>query len=191
LQRLDRARQDGESVRIEYLSTTGSGITSRTIDPYVLWNHSGFWYCAAWCHLREETRTFRLSRIRSVRGTGERFEPVADFDARSTDGAVYIPPRDALAVRVRFAASAARLVEEREGDSIVERGRDGSVTVVSMASTPAWVVSWLLPYGGAATILEPEAAREAMRETCCGILREYGEEAPTGTPARAPDRAWK
>jgi len=186
LRRLLRARAERETVEIEYLSTTGSGITARRIDPYQLWNHSGFWYCAAWCHLRKETRTFRLSRIRSVRETGERFEPVPDFDAsRYGEGPIYIPPKDALPVRVRFAPDAARLVEERERDTIVERGRDGSVTVLTLASTPAWVVSWLLPYGEAATILEPEPVREAMRETCRAILRDYGEDA-LGAPASGP-----
>ena len=178
LRRLDQARRDRQTMEIEYLSTTGSGITTRRIDPYLLWNHSGFWYCASWCHLREETRTFRLSRIRSVRETAERFEPVADFDAsKYGEGPVYIPPKDALPVRVRFAPSAARLVEEREGEAVVARGSDGSVTVLTLASTPAWVVSWLLPYGDAATILEPEAAREAMREAAIAVLREYGDEA--------------
>jgi predicted DNA-binding transcriptional regulator YafY len=113
-----------------------------------------------------------------VRETTERFEIVADFDAsKYGEGPVYIPPKDALPVRVWFAPSAARLIEEREGEGIVARGRDGSVTVVTMASTPAWVVTWLLPYGDSATILEPEAAREAMRESARAILREYGEEA--------------
>ena len=65
------------------------------------------------------------------------------------------------------------------------------MTVLTLASTPAWVVSWLLPYGEAAMILEPEPAREAMRETCRAILRDYGEDAlgalasepTTGKPA--------
>jgi predicted DNA-binding transcriptional regulator YafY len=186
LRRLLRARAERETVEIAYLSTTGSGITTRRIDPYQLWNHSGFWYCAAFCHLRGETRTFRLSRIRSVCETGEPFEPVPDFDAsKYGEGPVYIPPKEALPVLVRFAPDAARLMEEREEHAIVERGRDGSVTVFTLASTPAWVVFWLLPYGEAAAILAPEPVREAMRETCCAILREYGEDVP-GAPVPGP-----
>jgi predicted DNA-binding transcriptional regulator YafY len=171
---LERARVQRERVEIEYLPAAGRGITTRKIDPYLLWNHAGAWYCAAWCHLRGGTRTFRVSRIRSVRPVGERFEVAQSFDAsKYGDAPLYVPSPGALCVRVRFSPSVARYVEERHGGEIVERGKNGSVVVATSARSDAWVVGWLLPYGPEAEALEPPSAREAMREACREILSRY------------------
>jgi predicted DNA-binding transcriptional regulator YafY len=170
------ARSAKESLEIEYLADAGPAITTRTIDPYLLWNHSGSWYCAAWCHLRGDTRTFRLSRIRSAHKTGQRFEVHPDFDAsRYSEGPVYVPSGDDVTVRVQFTPAVARYVEERSGDSSVEHLEDGSVVIERTARSVAWIVKWLLPYGPEARILEPDSVRDALRDECGAILARYGE----------------
>ncbi|OGP82493.1 MAG: hypothetical protein A2Y95_04845 [Deltaproteobacteria bacterium RBG_13_65_10] len=174
--RVECARVARERLEIEYLASSGREITTRKIDPYMLWNHTGAWYCGAWCHLRDETRTFRVSRIRSARPTGERFEVDPGFDAtRHGDGPVYVRSPGDFTVRVRFGAGVSRYVEERHRDEIVERGKDGAVVVATSARSDAWVLNWLLPYGAQAEILEPASAREAMREACREILARYRE----------------
>jgi proteasome accessory factor C len=184
---IERARARRERVEIEYLAEAGPEITRRRIDPYLLWNHSGAWYCAAWCHLRRETRTFRISRIRTALPTGEHFEIHADFDApRYGDGPVYVPAAGDVTVRVRFRRAVARYVEERWGDEIVERAEDGSVIVARTARSESWIVKWVLPYGAEAEILEPESARAALREVCRKVLDRYP---PSDRPSHPGTRA--
>ncbi len=171
---IEKARAGRERVEIEYLAEAGPEITHRQIDPYVLWNHSGAWYCAAWCHLRGETRTFRISRIRSARTTGQHFEIHPNFDAsRYGAGPVYVPAAGDLTVRVRFSAAVARYVEERWGGEVVAKEKDGSVIVARSARSESWIVKWLLPYGPEAEILEPETARAALREACRKVIGRY------------------
>ena len=55
----------GRRVRIAY--TSGYGESSiRIIEPVRIYQgRNGYTYLRAYCHLREEERTFRLDRIRS------------------------------------------------------------------------------------------------------------------------------
>ncbi|MBW1749824.1 MAG: WYL domain-containing protein, partial [Deltaproteobacteria bacterium] len=46
----------------------------RRIDPLKLVHYQGRWYLLAWCHLRQGKRLFHLSRIRSIRTTGQQVE---------------------------------------------------------------------------------------------------------------------
>jgi predicted DNA-binding transcriptional regulator YafY len=51
-------------VTIEYRSE--SGVSERNIQPIGLYTSSGYWYCPAYCFLREEVRQFRADRIVSA-----------------------------------------------------------------------------------------------------------------------------
>ncbi len=171
---IERARAERERIEIDYLADAGETITTRLIDPYLLWNVGGAWYCAAWCHLRGDTRTFRISRVRDARRTGERFEINESFDAsRYREGPVYVPAPGDVTVRVRFSQEMARFVEARCADAELEREPGGALIVTRRARSEAWVVRWLLPYGPAAEIIEPVSAREAMRRACQRVLARY------------------
>jgi len=171
---VERARRQKERLEIDYLADTGGEITTRRIDPYFLWNYGGAWYCAAMCHLRGETRTFRISRIRESRPTGERFEIDESFDAdRYREGPVYVPGKGDLAVRVRFSPECARFVEQRCADTTIVREKAGSIVMTRWTSSEAWLVKWLLPYGPSAEILDPPSARTAMGEACRRVLARY------------------
>jgi predicted DNA-binding transcriptional regulator YafY len=79
---LGSAAGDGVSVRIRYRAAGGS-VTERLTDPYGVAFQSGAWYLAAWDHLREEVRTFRLDRVLHSQVTGEPFQRPSDFDVAS------------------------------------------------------------------------------------------------------------
>lgn len=55
-------------------------ITLRQVDPYGL-ARVGPWYLVAYCHLREDLRTFRVDRIRNVSPTPQSFVRPVAFDA--------------------------------------------------------------------------------------------------------------
>src|SRR5262249_17416464 len=77
---LSAAIQNSQSVYLGYRSWQGEP-SERMFDPYGLVYHSGYWYTAGYCHLREAVRTFRLDRVVSVANCDDHFLPPADFDA--------------------------------------------------------------------------------------------------------------
>ncbi|MBB6672141.1 helix-turn-helix transcriptional regulator [Cohnella nanjingensis] len=64
LRTLLQALMSGSVVTIAYSS--GQGETRRDIQPIGLYASSGYWYCPAYCYLRQEVRQFRADRIRSA-----------------------------------------------------------------------------------------------------------------------------
>jgi len=55
--------------------------TERDFDCYGLVFHSGGWYAVGYCHLRAETRVFRLDRIVAVEPEGTSFDRPEGFDS--------------------------------------------------------------------------------------------------------------
>jgi hypothetical protein len=63
---IEEALESGGSLQLRYLSATGEE-TQRVVNPLQVTDYSGYLYLVAFCHLRNEQRTFRLDRIVAVR----------------------------------------------------------------------------------------------------------------------------
>ena len=57
---------NNQLLRIDYHSLGKDENTSRTIEPYALYNSKENWILIAWCRLRDSFREFRLDRINSL-----------------------------------------------------------------------------------------------------------------------------
>lgn len=79
---------------------TTPAITLRQVDPYGL-ARVGPWYLVAYCHLREDLRTFRVDRIRNVAPTSESFVRPVAFDAyrHVTESIAMVPGQGSLLCR--------------------------------------------------------------------------------------------
>lgn len=73
------AVQQCHSVHICYQSWYAP-TTERIIDPYGVVYRSGFWYTPAYCHLRNDIRTFRLDRMLRAELRPDSFTPPENFD---------------------------------------------------------------------------------------------------------------
>ncbi len=76
---LSTAAHQGKRVWLRYQARPGQE-RERAFDCYGLVYHSGRWYAVGYCHLRQDTRIFRLDRIRGLEVREERFTPPANFD---------------------------------------------------------------------------------------------------------------
>jgi predicted DNA-binding transcriptional regulator YafY len=123
------------------------------------------------------------SRIRRFRETGVRFERPADFritayldvSFRAVRG-TGLPER----VRLHFTPEAARFVRERTWHSSqqLEERKDGSVVLTLRVNHLLEVKRWVLSYGAACQVLEPEELRRQVREELQPTLQQYDR--PTG-----------
>ncbi len=76
---LSTAASQGKRVWMRYQARPGEE-HERAFDCYGLVYHSGQWYAVGYCHLRQDTRVFRLDRIRALEVREGRFTPPAHFD---------------------------------------------------------------------------------------------------------------
>ncbi|HEV7524986.1 MAG TPA: WYL domain-containing protein [Acidimicrobiia bacterium] len=171
-------------VEIEYWSAGRDELTTRRIDPEVVFFATGEWYVGAYCHRAHDERMFRVDRIRSVEPTGESFEPGATgFET----GDVYTPRADDTRVTLELAAGAAWVAEAYPTESVTERA-DGSLEIVLAVSERAWLERLLLRLGPDARAVAPAEVERLAADAARRILRRYREtEGSDPSVTRRPD----
>ena len=145
-------------------------VTYVDIHPYAMVHFRAALYLIAWSKDHGEIRTFKIDRVSAVDVQGLQFAAPRDFDPAahlkhafgifSSDA----PPRT---VRVRFAATVVRLLEEKNfhASQSLARQRDGSVIATYELGTFEEFTSWILSFGAQAEVLEPVQLREQVART--------------------------
>jgi proteasome accessory factor C len=175
-----------ERLEVEYYSASRDQLATRRIDPEHVFSGLGNWYVVAWDHLAEDERLFRVDRIRSVRPTGETFEPRGLLGAGRP---LYTRSERDVRVRLNLRPSARWVSEYYEIERAVQQP-DGSTEVTLPAKDLAWVAKLILRLGGEATVIEPpELARmvaDGARRTLALYRREPAKGGGGGTGRPGP-----
>jgi proteasome accessory factor C len=158
-------------VEIDYWSAGRDELTTRVIDPEVVFFATGEWYVGAYCYRARDERMFRVDRIRVVRPTGETFEP-GRVDAEA--GEVYNPRADDERITLRLAPSAAWVAEAYPTESVTERA-DGSLEIVLAVSERAWLERLLLRLGPEVEVIAPDSRKQVAAEAAQRILGVYDD----------------
>lgn len=77
---LGMAAHQRRRVHLRYRSPRADAETERDVDPYGLVYRASRWYMAGFCHLRSDTRLFRVDRVLSAEMREERFTRPLGFD---------------------------------------------------------------------------------------------------------------
>ena len=174
---VSKAIVERRMVELEYYKENEDELSLRRVEPYALTNGREGWYVASFDPERDGVRHFRLDRIKRATVTEESFEPRPEVDpAAEVDGwlrtgeveasrtaRVWVSPE-----RARWAREARRVVEERS---------DGSVVVELSFAGVDWLVREILREAGDAAVLEPQDAREAVREAIARLGDAQGKPA--------------
>ncbi|MBD2871300.1 helix-turn-helix transcriptional regulator [Paenibacillus arenilitoris] len=83
LRQLERCVAEGLTVNVRYAKNPEDEPELRKLDPYGLAYRSNRWYAAAYCHLRQAVRTFRVDRFEGLALAGETFAIPDDFSAKA------------------------------------------------------------------------------------------------------------
>ncbi|RCW51788.1 helix-turn-helix transcriptional regulator [Paenibacillus prosopidis] len=83
LQLLEKSVADGLTVRVHYAKNAEAEPELRELDPYGLAYRSNKWYIAAYCHRRQDVRTFRVDRMQQLVVTGRTFLIPRDFSVKT------------------------------------------------------------------------------------------------------------
>lgn len=152
---LQQAVQGKRVVHIRYHGIERDRQTKRTIEPTRLYYAMGEWYVEAFCRLRGELRTFRLSRIDKLTPGNERFSE--QRHVRPERGAL-------IPVRIRFDRKIVRWVRERQHYTFHSERRhpDGPVMHYRVRRF-ADIMPWTLGWGAGAEVVGPKEFREMVR----------------------------
>ncbi len=145
--------------------------SERTIEPLRLAFKSHAWYIIGYCRMKEEIRTFRLSRMRQLKVMPEIFERELpsgySFTSECKEGC-NIP-----ALKLKFSPEIAyRLYDEFQEEEICLCD-DGNYYVTVQYELNNWTLHYLLSFGEYVEIVEPEEARDMLRERAASIVKIY------------------
>jgi predicted DNA-binding transcriptional regulator YafY len=167
---INTAIVESRLLSLDYYKENEDEFTKRTVEPYGLINGREGWYVFSYDVEKQDTRHFRLDRIKQARISKKTFEPrpevdpSADIEGWPRTGKV---PASQVA-RVWISPERARW--ERERRVIAEELTDGALIAELPFAGTDWLVREVLREAGDAVVLEPEDARTAVHETAKKLL---------------------
>lgn len=156
----EKAVNECTSVTIDYISRSGEH-SRRTIDPYVLILKRNVWYLYAFCHTKQDFRTFKIGRIRKIWLTDRKFtkKPITR-DQIPLD--FYYSSDQLTSVTLSIERSALSDAEEWLGvDAIEPRG---DKLICEMQLPAEGLVNKILSFGGAVKVVSPQSLADEVRQ---------------------------
>ena len=167
-------------VRLNYQTAENAAATIRDVEPISLLL-SRQWTLVAYCRLRQTIRNFRLDRIQGLEVSSEAFE--ARPDLLQEHWAVESKNREKERVVLRFQPDAMlpALVQYLHdtkhfyGWAQERRLPDGQIEMILFIGDLPYLATWLLPYAGALTIVEPTTLAAPLKELARRANTYFGD----------------
>ena len=162
----EQAVRERECLEIDYISREGEH-SKRVIDPYVLIFKSNVWYVYAFCHSRQDFRTFKVGRIRGARFMGRNFQR-REITKDEIPLNFYYSSEELIPVTLEIRKDAIADVEEWLGVDNVEPYGNGLIASVSMPNDDM-LVEKILSFGGKVKVVSPLTLKQKVKETALAI----------------------
>ncbi|ULO06957.1 YafY family transcriptional regulator [Paenibacillus sp. 19GGS1-52] len=173
---LKEALEDSVAVSFEYINAAGVA-SLRSVEPYTLVLKGQAWYLYGFCAQREDFRLFKLLRMKSL--VKENREYIRqDFPLKELPWSSQWQ-RDGGQARavLHFNPEGKHLAEDRFDSTELLPDGNGGYTLTIDYPEDGWLYGFLLSFGTAVEVLEPEHIRHKIAELAAGIAAKYTESA--------------
>jgi proteasome accessory factor C len=167
------AAEAGERLDVEHYSAWRDEVTSRTIDPLLVFTADGRWYVSALDSRSGSLRHFRVDRFSSAVATGERFERPADAPT-APPASVFSGGADTTEVTVVVPASAAWVAEAYDPLEVESLDDGARLRVRLHVAGERWLERLLLRVGPEAVVESPPALADVGAAAARRLLARYG-----------------
>ena len=179
LAELEQAVEKEFSVEIDYRTSREEQPKNRMIDPYemVYWNNK--WYTVAFCHLRNEIRSFRVDRILLIKYTQIIFKRPEAFSTREFFMKNLLPDLVgkegliSLIIEGRSEALDDLCMHWFLGHHLKERTSNQAIFLFEEKSIHIYVPYFLLSYGKSIQIIEPQSLKERLVAIASELMEYY------------------
>lgn len=162
---INEAISSGVSIACDYASP--SSVHNRRVDPIRLDLVGQQWYLRGWCHMREELRTFRLSRMSNLSITAEK--RLSSVTASELPDELFDVSDSTLIVSAEAPAHALGLIGEYQPENVHEKTNGMATFDVRLSSIDA-VVPFVVSSGGVIRIVSPTSAIEVLERWVAAAL---------------------
>lgn len=164
-------------LKIRHYSRRDGEETERLVSPQQLVYYRDNWYVDAWCHLREEIRSFSIDAIRHAETLQEKAREVskATLKAMLESGYGIFSGKKVTWAKLRFTPERARWVSSERWHP-QQKGQfspDGHYLLEVPYNDDRELVMDILRHGAEVEVIEPEPLRERVRQELQKALARY------------------
>ena len=164
-------------LQIAYHSRATNETTERAVSPQRLVCYRENWYLDAWCHLRQDIRSFAVDGIRRAEVLAERAKEIADRELDEVLGGSYgiFSGRAKAWARLRFTPARARWIaaEEWHPKQRASFQSDGSYVLEVPYGDDRELIGDILRHGSEVEVLAPRELRSRCRDQLRAAQRLY------------------
>lgn len=186
-QHIAAALMERRRLCIEYVARSKGDTSQREISPQRLTHYRDNWYLDAWCHLRDELRSFAVDAIKTVKTIDAVAQeiPKAELDAALGAGYGIFAGTEVQWATLLFTPERARWVAaehwhpEQEGSFL----DDGSYQLRLPYSNDPELIMDILKYGPDCEVVGPAGLREKVGQRVRGMAEKYFPPSEGGSSA--------
>ncbi len=179
LRKLEKNVVNEVSIEIEYHTSKEAQSKCRIVDPYgiVYWNNK--WYIIAFCHIRNEIRSFRVDRIINIKETENKFNRPRGFSAGKSFMEKLVPAiedeKDLVHLVVGGKTSALDNLCQHWFlvHHFKEKTSDTVIFLLQEEIIYKYVPYLLLPYVKSVQVIEPLSLNQKMVEVLEELIKYY------------------
>ena len=165
LSQLQQAVVHKKIVQLHYRSNQKEEVTRRRVEPIGLLHYGSAWHLIGWCHLRNDYRDFRLTRMLGVIMEDITFDPAAHPSIRE-----YIEQiranADLQEAVVLISKKIVKYLQEQKylNGFVSEEDLDDYVRMKFLTSSFPYFARWLLMYTDNIRVESPDLLKTELRE---------------------------
>lgn len=187
-----RALLERRRLHVTYYNRARDEETGRELSPQRLVHYRGNWYLDAWCHLREDIRSFAVDALRAARilETPARKVDDAELDAVLASGYGIFGGRDTQWAALRFSPLRARWValEQWHPQQRARHDADGSYLLEIPFSDDRELIADILRHGAEVEVLAPPSLRARVGAQLAAALGHYAADGEGSGSGVVPPR---
>lgn len=183
-QTVANALLDGKRLNLQYLRRDKQEHTEREISPLQLVHYRENWVLDAWCHLRNDLRSFAIEAVEGVSVVDKAADTVTREHMREhfQSGYGIFAGKAVHRAVMKFTAKRAQWVslEEWHPNQSSRREPDGSFILEVPYSNDEELVMDLMRYGSDVEVLEPPELRKRVHAALCAAAKLYENDLSLG-----------
>lgn len=168
-----------QRLNLVYFNRTRDETTQREVSPQRLVYYRANWYLDAWCHLRNDLRSFSLDAMRDTELVATKAKEVSDKELHEVLASGYgiFSGRKVQWATLRFTPERARYValELWHSKQRARWEKDGWYVLELPFSSEKELMMDILKHGADVEVLAPESLRQETRKRAQGIVALYGQ----------------
>ncbi len=151
-----------------YNSNKESGF--RIAEPLRLLFKGQAWYLFAYCRIKNDTRLFKLSRLKDLTCSDENFTRNYDHQVFNENWGF---TDDFIELKLKIDKKVAFRVFDEFDNSLTETDHDGNFLVTMHYPNGEWLLPYLMSFGESLEVLEPIEIRNEIKEKLKILLDKY------------------